>query len=90
MRCQHVVRFDFFIAVLLMIKVFLDIMPCKLVKWCKRIRFTMLTDKLLAWSSYEQKEFTFFVTNSILLMFLFDMLPYCYMSVSYYKNCVLM
>jgi len=83
------VRFEFLIVVL-MIKAFLVIMPCKLVKWCKRIRFTMLTDKVLAWSSYEQKEFTFCLTNSILLRFLFDMLPYYYLSVSYYKNCVLM
>jgi hypothetical protein len=71
-------------------EVFLDIMPCKLVKWCKRMQFIMLTDKLFAWSSCEQKEFTFCLTNSTyLLRFLFGMLPYCYLSV-WYKNCVLM
>ena len=89
MTCQRVVRFEFLTAVLVMMQVFLDIMPCRLVKWCKRMRFTMLTDKLLAWSSYEQKEFPFCLTDSILLTFLFDMLPYCYLSVSY-RNCVLM
>jgi len=82
MTCQHVVRFEFLTAVLVMIQVFLDIMPCKLVKWCKRMQFIMLTDKLLAWSSCEQKEFTFCLTNSTyLLRFLFGMLPYCYLSV---------
>lgn len=77
MKCQHVVRFEFLTVVLLMIQVFCDIMPCKLVKWCKRMQFTMFTDKLLAWNSYEQKDFTCCLTNSILLRFLFDMLPYC-------------
>jgi len=90
MTCQHVVRFEFLTAELVKIQVFLDIMPCKLVSWCKRMRLTMLTDKLLAWSSYEQKEFTFCLTDSILLRFLFDMLPYCYLSVLYYKSYVLM
>jgi len=84
------VRFEFLTVVLVMIQVFLDIMTCKLVKWCKRMQFTKLTDKPLAWTSYEQKEFTFCLTNSILLRFLFGMLPYCYLSVSYYIKCVLM
>jgi len=51
MTCQHVVRFELLTVVFVMIQVFLDIMTCKLIKWCKRMRFTMLTDKLLAWSS---------------------------------------
>jgi hypothetical protein len=51
-------RFEVLTAVLLMIQVIWDIMPCQLVNCYKKMWFTRLTDKLLVWSSFEQREFT--------------------------------